>query len=241
MYLRPILLVLFGTLLGFGSPFSNRQTPQDNENPKVVEMKAPTFPAIARSVHAFGSVVVEVDVEADGKASSVRAISGHPLLLDVSRNAARGWRFEAAPNGASIRRIRLTFDFDLETVGCNQVVNVAPYHLRISAEPPPDTVSYIPDNAEEMHCKLHGTRLLRDKVEIRYGLIGFQEGYLRAEKKLFPEANSVTFGGCVIEAVTCDSKEIQLSPRFAEVLYCPVCRRAQAKWTRQHSHNPIRP
>jgi hypothetical protein len=72
-------------------------------------------------------------------------------------------------------------------------------------------------------------------------LMGFREGYLSAEKKMFPEANSEAFGGCLIETVTCDGKEILLSPKYAEVLYCPVCRRAQAKWSRQHSHNPMRP
>ena len=240
MYLRLISLLLFGTLLALGSSLSNHHAAQENESPKVVETKAPIYPAIARSAHASGTVVLELEIDEDGRVTSTRAISGHPLFYYDSRNAARGWRFEGSPKSENNRRVRLTFDFDLET-NCNQVVTVTPYHLRISPDPPPDTVNYIPDNAEAMHCKVHGTRLLRDKVEIRYGLIGFQEGYLRAEKKLFPEANSVTYGGCVIEGMTCDSKQVQLSPRFAEVLFCPVCRRAQAKWTRQHSNNPIRP
>jgi TonB family protein len=241
MYSQLLSSIFLATLLAFAPPLVSLRNPQSPEDPKVIETKAPIYPAIARSLHLQGSVVLEVAIDADGKVTSVSAITGHPILYNASKGAALGWRFEAAPGGANNRQVRLTFEFNADRIGCNQVSVVGPYHLRISPEPPSDTVSYVPDNAEAMHCKVHRTKLLRDKVGISYGLIGFQKGYWKAEQKLFPEANSTVYGGCLVEAITCENKEIQLSPQYAEVLYCPVCRKAQAEWSRQHSHNPVQP
>jgi Gram-negative bacterial TonB protein C-terminal len=232
MYLR-LTLAFFGTLLGLGSPVWGPQIARLDENPRVVETKVPPYPAIVRSAHVSGTVVVETQINSDGKVTAVEAISGPPLLRVVSKDAALGWRFGGSPNAGSIRRVQLTFDFIAEIGGCDQVVPITPYHLRIRSGPPPETVSYIPDKSKS-YCNVHGVSLLRDKVEVIYGLFVFRRGYEQAEKKHFPNANSEAFGGCLVATETCDGKEVQLSPRYAEVLYCPKCRRAERDWQKKH-------
>jgi TonB family protein len=232
--MRLVSSLVFGILMAFSSPFSSVR-PQETESPKVIETTFPVYPPIASAAHASGTVVVDIEIDQDGKVASAKVSRGHPLLAGVSRNAALSWRFEAA---TGIRKVSLTFDFDASSCrGSN--TTVSPYHLRIEPAPivyrPPDTVSYIPPDSAEIMCPLHKTRLQRDRVEIVYGLIGFQRGYEKAQKKLFPEANSEVFGGCVIETqINCDGTQIQSSPKYAEVLFCAKCRRAQAEWNRKH-------
>ena len=84
-------------------------------------------------------------------------------------------------------------------------------------------MSYVPQDfkAGKDRCEVHGVALERDKVKIVYGLIEFKAGYIEAKRRLFPNSNTVYFGGCVI---TDDS------PKYAEVLYCRRCREAETEW-----------
>jgi len=75
--------------------------------------------------------------------------------------------------------------------------------------------------------------MVKDKLEIIYG-ITINEPFLKAEKRLFPHANSNVFGGCVVEAETCDGVSVQRSPKYAEVLYCAKCRKAEKEWLKKH-------
>ena len=91
--------------------------------------------------------------------------------------------------------------------------------------PKPDTVSWLPENFQEgkTWCKVHGVLLKKDRVEIIYGLMLYQDDYLEAQRTLFPNARTSATGGCIVE----DTK-------FAIVAYCPKCRKAEAKWSRAH-------
>jgi len=193
----------------------------------------------------MGTVVVEVEITADGKVNEARVISGHPLLGIASRKASLTWRFELASE--LLRKTKLTFDFFIPELLNSKTESTAldPYHFRISAgcesQPVSDTVSYVPATSEHTRCKRHGEELQKDKVEIIYGLVGFRKGYLEAEEKFFPNANSKVFGGCVItEEVSCDGTRVQASPKYAEVLYCSKCRKARSEWSRKHSNAPFR-
>jgi TonB family protein len=238
MYLRLTSLIFSATLVAIGLTFPAHGELQGSENPKVIESKTPVYPAIAVAAHASGTVVVDLEIDANGKVSLAKVNRGHPLLAAVSRNAAMNWRFDSSPNREAKRSVSLTFDYD-PSACTGRSLMITPYHLRIEPEPiltrPPDTVSYIPADSRERFCPVHKTRLLRDRVEIAYGLIGFKTGYEEAEKKLFPKANLEVLGGCVVEMqINCDGTQVQSSPKYAEVLYCPACRRAQARWSKTH-------
>ncbi|HEY0350372.1 MAG TPA: energy transducer TonB [Pyrinomonadaceae bacterium] len=219
------------TLLAFGFAAPHIQTAEQNENPKVVDAKAPEYPSIALVAHASGRVLLEVEIDSNGSVLTSRFISGHPLLILFSRKAALGWRFE--PSSQVVRKVRLEFDFDIDASRCNLVKTITPYHLLIAPTPPPETLSYIRDDGKT-DCEVHRTRLIRDRVQIIYGLVDQPKPYQRAEQKFFPNANSEIFGGCLVETETCDGVERQWSAKYADVLYCPKCRRTQQQWVKKH-------
>lgn len=73
-------------------------------------------------------------------------------------------------------------------------------------------------------CKVHDRPLEQDTVPVRYGLIRFREEYRKAAGNSFPHAKKFVMGGCRVGP-----------PRESEVLFCPECRDAEAKW---HEENP---
>lgn len=221
---------------------------QSAGRPDVLKVKAPEYPAIAHAAHASGSVIVEVEVDSAGNVNSARATSGHPLLRGVAVSAAREWKFAA---GASNTHFNLQFDFvdpDLVSVSTDPsrcrdgFVKIDPYHLKILGYRKVAAASVadqVPKELLDTACPIHHQLLRRDRVPIEYGLVGFQPGYFEAEKSLFPNANTVSLGGCVIETTldACSGREIQLSPEYADVLYCPACRRAAERWSKLHASN----
>ena len=198
---------------------------QTAEVPVVKVMVAPYLPRIAAMVHAGGSVVVDVDISSEGKVTSAHVVEGHPFLTKAVEKATQQWTFEP---GAGLRKVRLTFVYPKLFAESTSVI-IKPYEVTLISgpEPPPETVSLLPTNFREgkTRCRVHGILLKTDRVQIIYGLMGFKVGYLEAEKKLFPNSHKKAFGGCLVEAT-----------KFAEVAYCPKCRRAESKWGQEHRH-----
>ena len=62
-------------------------------NGKALSLPKPGYPAAARSVHASGTVTVQVTISESGSVISANAVSGHPLLRAAAEQAARGARF----------------------------------------------------------------------------------------------------------------------------------------------------
>jgi periplasmic protein TonB len=62
-------------------------------NGKAVHLVQPPYPAIARSAHASGQVVVQVLIDENGNVVAAHATSGHPLLQGAAVNAARASKF----------------------------------------------------------------------------------------------------------------------------------------------------
>jgi TonB family protein len=54
----------------------------------------PQYPAEARAAHRAGTVVLEVQVAEDGSVSSIRTLSGDPLLAAAATEAVRNWRYQ---------------------------------------------------------------------------------------------------------------------------------------------------
>jgi protein TonB len=62
-------------------------------NGKAVHLVQPPYPAIARSAHASGQVVVQVLIDENGNVVAAHATSGHPLLQAAAVGAARSSKF----------------------------------------------------------------------------------------------------------------------------------------------------
>jgi TonB family protein len=60
---------------------------------KVIERRVPIYPELARRIRLQGDVAVEVIISPEGRVESVRAVSGHPMLIQSALDAARIWRF----------------------------------------------------------------------------------------------------------------------------------------------------
>lgn len=82
----------------------------DNIYPKVLKSVTPNYPPAARAVRAVGDVVVAVNIDKDGKVTSAKYESGHPLLRAASEQAARDFLFEPSEN-SNERQVKLVFVF----------------------------------------------------------------------------------------------------------------------------------
>jgi hypothetical protein len=218
-------------LLAANSEFAltrfNSDSLQAREAIEVVSAVPPIIPRLAVAARVTTRVVVDLRVSMSGAVESANVVDGHPLLTEPTRSACLGWRF--APAKTPARFVRLTFIYAELRRQDPPRVSILPYRLELPVgfAPFPDTVSYVPEDfaGRKYRCEVHNTPLRRDKVQIRYGLIGFRDGYLDALKNLFPHSETVAYGGCVID---------DDSPKYAEILYCPRCRKAEAQWSNDH-------
>jgi TonB family protein len=55
----------------------------------------PTLPEIAKKMNLKGSVKLEVDIAPSGKVAAVRALGGHPVLVESASEAVRAWQFDS--------------------------------------------------------------------------------------------------------------------------------------------------
>jgi protein TonB len=62
--------------------------------PKLVRKVAPIYPELALKSGASGVVVVEAKVDTRGGVTTVRVLSGHPLLETAAVEAVQQWRYQ---------------------------------------------------------------------------------------------------------------------------------------------------
>ena len=75
-------------------------------NGKAINLPTPIYPEMARRMHVYGKVEVEVTVDENGKVSSARALSGPNALRDVAIQAAKNARF--SPTKLSGQPVKIT-------------------------------------------------------------------------------------------------------------------------------------
>src|SRR5262249_15788796 len=83
---------------------------------KAISLPAPAYPPMARQIHVFGPVNVQILVDEVGKVISAQTVSGHPLLISAAKEAALRARF--APtilNGQPVKiQGVITYNFVLQ-------------------------------------------------------------------------------------------------------------------------------
>lgn len=82
---------------------------------KATERVVPVYPELPKRIRLQGEVSIEVIISPEGRVDSVRIVSGHPMLVNSAREAARAWRFEPTLlNGVPVRVTGvITFVFKL--------------------------------------------------------------------------------------------------------------------------------
>ncbi len=63
---------------------------------------APVYPEMAKRMKIAGAVKLEASVDAEGKVTDVKAVSGNRLLAVAAEEAVRKWRFVPASGESSV-------------------------------------------------------------------------------------------------------------------------------------------
>jgi hypothetical protein len=97
------------------------------------------------------------------------------------------------------------------------------FDVKLDLHQCPDSVKRLREEEKRSAkvCEFHEVRLKVDVVPIDYGLIVIPDD---DPGKLFPNSNMIYYGGCVVD---CYEK--------AEVLFCPICRKLESEWRKEHS------
>lgn len=75
----------------------------------VKQRVAPVYPEIAKRMHIGGEVKLQATVDANGKVTEVKALSGNHMLSVAAEDAVRKWRFEP---GAGESHVQVAVNFN---------------------------------------------------------------------------------------------------------------------------------
>lgn len=84
--------------------------PARGDDRAVKTRVAPIYPEIAKRMKITGEVKVEVTVDADGKVTDAKAISGSKTLSPAAEDAVRKWKFFPA---ADVSHVDVTVKFEM--------------------------------------------------------------------------------------------------------------------------------
>ena len=74
---------------------------QEEGQRKATLRVSPSYPDLARKMNVSGTVKLEVTITPEGKVKSVRAIGGHPVLVEAADEAVKKWKFEPASSSTT--------------------------------------------------------------------------------------------------------------------------------------------
>jgi TonB family protein len=84
---------------------------QTVEVPLTIAAPRPPYPVMALAKKISGTVLVDVEVNIEGKVVNADVISGPEILRDMAKAAARGWQFKPPKSVVGAFSVRLTFIF----------------------------------------------------------------------------------------------------------------------------------
>ena len=90
---RSILTAAAAVVFAF-STVSGQQTEEGKR--KVKSKTNPVLSEVARRLSITGKVKLEVTIAPDGRVKSVRALGGHPLLVQSCVECVKEWKYETA-------------------------------------------------------------------------------------------------------------------------------------------------
>jgi TonB family protein len=96
------LLVVF-CLCSFAGAQEVVQVPASEAARHLVKRVPPEYPPLAAVARIQGKVILEIKISTDGSATLLRAISGHPLLVQSAMDVVNHWKYEPfLLNGAAV-------------------------------------------------------------------------------------------------------------------------------------------
>jgi TonB family protein len=108
-YIKLLALTIFLACSLSLSPLAARS--QTKELPIPISSPLPQYPAEARAKGISGTVLVDVEVNSDGKVVEARPVMGNKILQKAALQSAHAWLFKPSAKGAGAYSVRLTFIF----------------------------------------------------------------------------------------------------------------------------------
>ena len=68
----------------------------------LIRKITPTYPPLAKQARIQGSVVLQAVIGKDGTIQNLRAVSGHPMLIQSAIDAVRQWKFSPGEGTATV-------------------------------------------------------------------------------------------------------------------------------------------
>jgi len=68
----------------------------DVKSAKLLSQVSPVYPSLAKSQHISGDVKVDALVDATGRVTAMKIVSGPTLLQQAAMDAIRGWKYQPA-------------------------------------------------------------------------------------------------------------------------------------------------
>ena len=91
---------VIGSIVGSTAPPPKVATPQKvrissgvAEGMKIHDVQ-PAYPQMARIAHIQGDVVLQATISKSGSIENLRAVSGHPILIQAALDAVRQWKYK---------------------------------------------------------------------------------------------------------------------------------------------------
>ena len=83
---------------------------------RLLSSVQPVYPPIAKNQHVAGDVRIDALIDANGRVSSMKVLSGPPLLHQAAMEALRQWKYEAATlNGTAVpMHLTVTLQFHVQ-------------------------------------------------------------------------------------------------------------------------------
>jgi periplasmic protein TonB len=91
---------VLNSLVGSAAPPPKQAVPQKLRissgvaEGNLVNRVEPTYPAMAKIAHVQGDVVLQALISKGGGIENLRAVSGHPILIQAAMDAVRQWRYK---------------------------------------------------------------------------------------------------------------------------------------------------
>jgi TonB family protein len=86
----------------------------------LIKNPRPSYPPLAKQARIQGTVVLRVNISPTGKVSSVKMVSGHPILAQAAKDAVQQWEYSPfRQNGQSCSAyapVEVPFKLDASTI-----------------------------------------------------------------------------------------------------------------------------
>ncbi len=99
------MLVMLAALMVFSAPAFGVDR-------KVKTRVNPVYPVIAKKSRVSGAVRLEILVTADGSVKNVKALGGHPMLIEAATDAVKMWKYEPGSETTLVIEIKFVLNGD---------------------------------------------------------------------------------------------------------------------------------